>query len=230
MNWQDIKSSLDNRSFVLDGQPLFGREFIEVLNFHSPGIAAVRDESGAYHIDSEGVALYRERFIRTFGFYCRRAAVVGIDGWRHIDERGTEVYPHRFLWTGNYQENFCPVRLQTGGYIHIDLLGEPLGREEYLYCGDFKDGIASVQLLSGRYQHIISDGSPLHGQSYLELGIYHKCYATARDERGWCHIDKEGIPLYDERYWAVEPFYNGFARVRALSGELLVIDEQGRRV
>ena len=59
MNWQDIKSSLDNRSFVLDGQPLFGREFIEVLNFHSPGIAAVRDESGAYHIDSEGLALYR---------------------------------------------------------------------------------------------------------------------------------------------------------------------------
>ena len=229
MHWQRIKSSLDNRTFVLDGQPLCGREFIEVLNFHALGIAAVRDASGAYHIDTQGRALYSERFIRTFGFYCGRAAVVGGDGWRHIDTQGQEVYAHRFLWVGNFQEELCAVRLFTGRYVYINLVGERVWSEEYLYCGDFKDGIASVQLLSGLYRHILSDGEPLHEYSYLELGIYHKCYATARDARGWCHIDKRDLPLYDERYLSVEPFYNGIARVRDLSGNLCLIDERGQR-
>lgn len=134
---------------MLDEQQLFDREFIEVLNFHAPGIAAVRDDSGAYHIDTLGKSIYSKRFIRTFGFYCARAAVVDLDGWHHIDEQGQEVYAHRFLWVGNFQEDICPVRLQTGKYIHINLAGERIGSEEYLYCGDFKDGISSVQLLSG---------------------------------------------------------------------------------
>lgn len=230
MNWQQIKSSLDNRSFIFEGQMLFDREFIEVLNFHSPGIAAVRDESGAYHINSQGKPLYIKRFVRSFGFYNGRAAVSDLDGWKHIDEYGEEVYVHRFSWVGNYQENICPVRLQTGNYIHIDLEGNQIGDEEYLYCGDFKDGVASVQLCSGKYRHILTNGKPLHEKTYLELGIYHKCYATARDERGWCHIDKCGLPLYANRYWAVEPFYNGLARVRDMNGNLLVINEQGLRI
>ena len=230
MNWQQIRSSLDNRSFIFEGQQLFDKEFIEVLNFHAPGIAAVRDESGAYHIDSQGHPLYLGRFVRTFGFYCGRAAVVDHEGWRHINEQGQEVYAHRFSWVGNFQENICPVRLQTGRYIHIDLNGEQIGNNEYIYCGDFKDGIASVQLTSGKYQHILVDGQPLHEKTYLELGIYHKCYATARDEEGWCHIDKSGIPLYNDRYWSVEPFYNGLARVRDLCGNLFVINERGLRI
>ena len=230
MNWQQIRASLDNRSFVFEDQRLFDREFIEVLNFHSPGIAAVRDESGAYHINSLGQPLYRKRFLRTFGFYDGRAAVVDLDGWKHIDEQGEEVYAHRFSWAGNYQEHICPVRLQTGKYIHINLDGEQIGDNEYLYCGDFKDGIASVQLTSGRYTHVLTSGQPLHGRTYLELGIYHKCYATARDEDGWCHIDKCGTPLYNERFWSVEPFYNGLARVRDLNGNLLVINERGIQI
>lgn len=228
MNWKHIKSSLDNRSFIFEGKRLFDKEFVVVLNFHSPGIAAVQDSSGAYHINTQGEPLYPERYIRTFGFYCGRAAVVDPNGYFHINEQGKEAYVHRFAWTGNFQEDICPVRLQSGRYIYIDLYGNQIGNEEYLYCGDFKDGIASVQLLTGKYSHILSDGQRLHKQTYLELGIFHKCFATARDEKGWCHIDKHGKPLYEERYWSVEPFYNGLARVRGLDGSLLVIDERGK--
>jgi hypothetical protein len=76
MNWQDIKVSADNTHFLFSGKEIFDRQFIEVLKFHSPGLAPVQDESGSYHIDSNGRQLYAERFSRTFGFYCNRAAVV----------------------------------------------------------------------------------------------------------------------------------------------------------
>jgi len=62
------------------------------------------------------------------------------------------------------------------------------------------------------------------------LGVYHKNFATARDEHGWCHIDKSGRPIYDERYAAVEPFYNGFALVTNIHGEKSIIDEDGKVV
>jgi hypothetical protein len=62
------------------------------------------------------------------------------------------------------------------------------------------------------------------------LGVYHKNFATARDERGWCHIDKSGRPIYDERYATVEPFYNGFALVTNSLNEKSIIDEQGKEI
>lgn len=227
MNWQDIKSSIDNCSFEYNGQMLFGKRFLEVLNFHAPGIAAVKDHTGAYHITAEGQPLYPQRYLRSFGFYCGRAAVVSSQGWFHINEEGREMYQHRFAWAGNYQEGICPVRLESGAYIHINTDGVRLSPIDYLYCGDFKDGVAAVQLQSGLYTHILSNGHYLHNYFYQELGIFHKNYATARDERGWCHINKTGLPLYSQRYLAIEPFYNGQARVRALNGELLIINERG---
>jgi hypothetical protein len=53
MNWKDIQVSDDNTHFVFDGKPIFDKTFIEVLKFHSPGLAPVKDNSGAYHIDSK---------------------------------------------------------------------------------------------------------------------------------------------------------------------------------
>ena len=42
------------------------------------------------------------------------------------------------------------------------------------------------------------------------------------------HIDRQGQPIYRRRFAAVEPFYNGQARVEDEGGALLVLDEQGR--
>ena len=51
MNWQEIKVSSNNTQFLFNGKLIFGKTFIEVLKFHSPGLAPVLDNSGAYHID-----------------------------------------------------------------------------------------------------------------------------------------------------------------------------------
>ena len=44
------------------------------------------------------------------------------------------------------------------------------------------------------------------------------------------HIDEAGHPLYTRRFVAVEPFYNGQARVERFDGGIEVIDETGRSV
>ena len=77
MNWKDIKTTQDNTSFLYNENILFSRKFIEVLKFHAPGLAPVLDESGAYHITTEGEPLYPYRYKRTFGFYDNRATVIG---------------------------------------------------------------------------------------------------------------------------------------------------------
>lgn len=229
MNWQDIKVSADNTYFLFDGKQIFGRQFLEVLKFHSPGLAPVQDENGSYHIDSSGMQLYTERFTRTFGFYCNRAAVVQVDKWFHITDKGARAYSHSYSWTGNYQENLCPVR-KGSNYFHIDLDGNKIYSDNFIYCGDFKDGIACVKTSSGFYKHIDTKGYFINDKSFLDLGVFHKNFATARDKVGWHHIDKSGNEIYKERFLAVEPFYNGFALVTQFDNQKIIIDESGKKI
>lgn len=230
MNWQDIKVSADNTHFLLDGKQIFGKQFIEVLKFHSPGLAPVKDKSGSYHIDTSGNQLYAERFTRTFGFYCNRAAVVQADKWFHITDKGEKAYSNSYSWTGNYQENLCTVRETDNKYFHIDLDGKKIYSDSFVYCGDFKDGYACVKTANGLYRHIDIKGNFLNDKSYLDLGIFHKNFATAMDKDGWFHIDKDGNEIYRQRFLAVEPFYNGFALVTQFDKNKIIIDEQGKKI
>lgn len=226
MNWQDIKISSDNKEFLFEGKQIFGKQFIEALKFHTPGLAPVKDESGSYHIDVNGQQLYPERYSRTFGFYCNRAAVVLGNKCFHITTRGLRAYPQSYSWTGNFQENLCPVRVNSN-YFHIDLDGKRVYSDDFLYCGDYKDGIACVKTKDGFYRHIDEKGSFINSRVFLDLGVFHKNFATAKDKVGWFHIDKNGNELYHERYLAIEPFYNGFALVTKFNNQKTVIDERG---
>jgi hypothetical protein len=230
MNWQDLKVSKDQTRFVHNGKALFGKTFIEVLNFHSPGLAAVRDQSGAYHIDNFGNQLYSERYTRTFGYYCLRAAVVIKGRSSHLNERGQRVYTNDYSWVGNYQEDKCSVRDNDGNYFHIDLDGNKIYSAYYSYVGDYKDNISCVKSQNGMYRHINVDGSFLNNKEFIFLGVYHKNYATAMDLNGWYHIDKNGDEIYSDRFKVVEPFYNGFALVTQFDNIQMIIDEQGRKI
>ena len=227
MNWKEIKVSADNTHFLFDGKPIFEKTFIEVLKFHSPALAPVLDNSGAYHIDINGNELYKNRYTRTFGYYFNRASVIENNRCFHINEKGVRVYQTSFLWTGNYQENICTVRNADNQYFHIDLNGHRIYADNYVYAGDYKDGIACVKSQDGFYRHIDIKGKFINNKLFFDLGIFHKNYATAKDENGWFHIDRQGNALYNERYLTVEPFYNGFALVTKLDNDKLIIDEKG---
>ncbi|MEQ8809518.1 MAG: WG repeat-containing protein [Imperialibacter sp.] len=230
MNWEDIKVSSDSTYFLFEGKHLFEKRFIEVLKFHAPGLAPVKDESGSFHIDCWGQALYPDRYTRTFGYYFNRAAVVENGKWFHLTEEGKRAYHEDYAWTGNYQEGLCPVRDHSHKYFHIDLQGRKVYTHNFSYAGDYKDGIACVKTMDGYFRHIDTKGNFIHHGKFVDLGVFHKNFATAKDENGWHHIDKNGCELYHLRYHAVEPFYNGQSLVTQFDGEKLVIDESGTKL
>jgi hypothetical protein len=230
MNWQKIKISSDNTHFIFESKPIFGKQFLEVLKFHAPGLAPVKDESGAYHIDSIGNELYSERYSRTFGFYCNRATVISENAWFHITEKGEKAYSENYAWLGNFQENLCTVRDKDSHYFHIGLKGNRIYDTNFVYAGDFKDGIACVKIQNGKFKHIDIQGNFINDKEFLDLGVFHKNFATAKDENGWFHIDKQGFEIYKERYSAIEPFYNGFALLTQLNDKKIIIDEQGNEI
>ena len=226
--WQDLGIAPEGTHHLADGAPAYPARFEEVQKFHAPGLAPVRDGSGAYHIDAEGCPAYADRHRRTFGFYEERAAVHGQDGWFHILTDGKAVYPERYAWCGNYQEGRCTVRLDDGGYRHIDLAGNSVTTRTWRYAGDYRDGIAVVQREDGRCSHVDSSGGLVHGVWFTDLDVFHKRFARARDEGGWTHVDLRGRPAYAQRFAMVEPFYNGQARVEGFDGTRLVIAEDSQ--
>ena len=227
MDLKEIEMSFDETHHLYHGNPLYARKFERVMSFHPPGLAAVRDHSGAYHIDVWGNPVYTARFLKSFGYYEGLAAVCDSRGWFHIDLDGRAIYTERYQWTGNFQEGRCAVRTPEGEYFHIDRCGSPAYPGRYRYVGDFKYGIAVVYTGNTRASHIDKNGNLIHGQWYRECDVYHKGFATARDERGYLHIGKDGAPAYDERYMWVEPFYNEWALCRTKDGELVTRSKDG---
>jgi hypothetical protein len=199
-----------------------------VLKFHAPGLAPVRDEDGATHINTSGEPAYSHRFLRTFGFYEGLAAVMTAEGWCHVDPSGRPVSDERHDWCGNFQSGRAVVRLKNSRYSYINQRGARTLDVSFRYAGDYRDGVAVVQGEDGRHTHIDLNGEPLHGLYFEDLDVFHKSYARARDARGWTHIDMRGVPVSARRFVMVEPYYNGQARVEREDGGLEVIDEAGR--
>ncbi len=228
VNWQRIRVSNCGTYHLVDGRPLYSRRFDRVLTYHECGLAPVSKAGAAWHIDVNGDDAYTRRFLETFGFYEGRAAVVSHDGWHHIRTDGSHLYNKRYAWCGNYQEMHCAVRDQEGCSYHILPDGEPAYGGRWRYVGDYRAGIAVVQGNNGKSTHIDISGKLVHGIWFFDLDVFHKGFARARDERGWTHVDRCGQAAYTRRFAAVEPFYNGHARVERLDGALEVIDEKGR--
>ncbi len=182
--WRDYHISADASHHVYHGRPAYDARFLDVLKFHTPGLALVLDSSGAYHIAPDGLPAYELRHIGTFGFYEGRAAVNSTNGWFHILPDGCPLYPERYDWCGNFQEERCAVRLAEGRYFHLTESGARAYSERYRYAGDFKDGFAVVQRGDGRHSHIDPLGTLLHGRWFLDLDVFHKNHARAREDGG----------------------------------------------
>ncbi|MCZ6688101.1 MAG: methyltransferase [Planctomycetota bacterium] len=225
VDWFATTISDDGSHHLLDGKPLYEAHFDEVLTFHTPGLAPVRRGLNAWHIRPDGSPAYERRFLHTFGFYERVAAVLTEEGWCHIRPDASDAYPDRYAWCGNFQGGRCTVRLPNGSYFHITASGAAAYQNRWRYAGDYSDGRGVVQGDDGTYTHIDLDGKAIHGRWFLDLDVFHKRIARARDDGGWLHVDFLGNAIYSRRFAMVEPFYNGQARVETFDGSLEVIDE-----
>ena len=218
MNWKDIKINKEQNSFIYKGRILFNKDFTRVMKFHEPGIAPVYENNAWYYIKIDGKRLNNETYNSAYGFYEGRASVRIKDEAFHIDIEGNRVYSESFQWTGNFQDGFCSVRDKHGNYFHINKEGKKLYEAIYKYVGDFREGIACVMLKNNLFTHINKDGSNLHNYFFKDIGVFHKGIATAKDDKGWFHINLKGESLYSERYSMIEPFYNDVAFVEMLNG------------
>ncbi|MFI5343501.1 MAG: methyltransferase [Chlamydiales bacterium] len=226
-NWKKLTISPDETHHLFEGFPAYAERFSKVLKFHAPGFAPVQNETGAFHIDTSGKALYSERYLRTFGFYDSRASVMGKQGWFHLTARGKPLYSEQYAWTGNYQERCCAVRDHHGSYFHLNHDGQKAYQIPFRFAGDFRDGYAVVQNDEGLSTHINAEGKFLHNQWLVDLDVFHKGFARAKDMNGWFHINQSGKELYKSRFANIEPFYNGHARVESFDGMISIIDELG---
>lgn len=231
ISWEDIVVANDETHHLINDIPFYQKKFTKVLKFHAPGLAAVADETGAYHINIEGNPTYPQRFLQTFGYYQSLASVKSSAGWLHIDAQGYPAYNDYYAWCGNFQEGLCIVQDQiTRYYYHINTQGQRVYQEHYCYVGDYRDGVAVVCTDNGLHTHINKKGSYLHGKWFLGLDVFHKGVARAKDTKGWFHINKMGEPLYTHRYKMVEPYYNNVAHVEDEEGNLLTIDLSGKQL
>lgn len=227
MSWQQFEVAPNLTHHINESLPVYETRFTHVMKFHPPGIAPVRDLTGAYHIDPLGQPVYDKRFVKTFGYYEEIAAVADDQGWYHIDLKGNSLYVQRYIWCGNFQEGKCPVQEKTKRFFHIDRLGNPIYEKKYQYAGDFKDGIAVIQRSDGKHSHIDKKGREIHSCWYRQLDVFHKGFARAQDGSGWFHVRLDGMPAYSKRYLSLEPFYNGRAHAQTFEGDLIIIDEEG---
>jgi broad specificity phosphatase PhoE len=209
----------DGTGFVHHGKPWPGKTFQVAMSFHLPeGLAAIHDETGAYHIDAEGNPAYATRFREAFGFYEGIATVRDDGGWFHIRADGVPLHQHRFRWSGNFQGARCAVQ-DPRGFFHIDGQGEDAYSRRFRYVGDFRHGVAVAHGSQGAF-HIRTDGKPLNSATYDHAEPFHKGYAVVADQRGFFHADRTGQPLHTRRYQAAEPFYNNVALCRRRGGKM----------
>ncbi len=220
---RDCTHHIDEKS-----RPLYPNRFSWVLPFHSPGLAPVGDETGAYHIKPGGTPAYRHRFERVFGFYKERATVIEKGCWHHILPEGNRLYENDWGWCGNFQDDRCTVRDENGGYHHIRIDGSTVPNGPWTYAGDYHEGTAVVRGKEGLCRHIDPEGKPIYKQVFFDLGVFHKGIALARDAGGWFHINKQGKDVSGRRYENLEPFYNGQALAQLQNGQRIVIDEVGK--
>ena len=209
------------------GVPLYPHRYVKVLSFHNTAcgeLAPVYDSINAFFINTQGQKVFGRTFLKAFGFYEGLACVCDESGFYHITEDGKSAYKQRFAWCGNFVEGACVVRDREGRYFHIDSQGQRIYTESFAYVGDYKYGIAVAVLDNGKCVHIFTDGTRVHRGEFLELEPFHKGVAVAKDEKGYFHIDKNGKPLYDERYTKLEPFYNDRALGVDYAGNKIVIE------
>ena len=152
--------SADKTHHVFDGSPIYEPRFLEVREFRFPGLAAVRDESGAYHIDFFGRPLYVERYEKVGDFSDSTAWVKTADGFFYIDENGCRINAETYTSASDFSEKTAAVYHAVCGATHITTAGEMLYNDWYYDVRPFADGKALVRDDAG-WQYINRGGELL---------------------------------------------------------------------
>ncbi|MBR4987783.1 MAG: histidine phosphatase family protein [Methanocorpusculum sp.] len=137
--------SADKTHHVFEGMPIYDARFSEVREYCLPGIAAVCDESGAYHIDFFGKPLYTERYEAVGDFSDSTAWVKDAGGYFYIDENGSRINSETYTYAADFCDRTAAVYHAFCGATHITTAGEMLYNDWYYDVRSFEDGTALVR-------------------------------------------------------------------------------------
>jgi len=138
--------SADRTYHEFGGSPIYEKRFKTVGPFRFPGLAAVFDDSGAYHIDFSGNPIYEERY-PWVGDYADDCAVVKTaDGeYFHINEEGKRIGHNNYLYAEEFSEGTAVIYRKNYGATHITTGGEMVYGDWYFDARGFKNGEALVR-------------------------------------------------------------------------------------
>lgn len=161
MDFDDLIISPDGTHHLYEGRPIYERHFQSVGPFRFPGLAAVRDDTGAYHINFLGEPAYNERYAWTGNFSEGVAPVRNADGrYLFIDEEGKPIAFETYLYATGFSEGSAVVYHETLGATHITTAGELLYGDWYYDARPFAGGKAYVRDDAG-WLFVSPDGSAL---------------------------------------------------------------------
>lgn len=161
MEFSKLEIDPQGTHHLYEGVPIYERRFDAVGPFCFPGLAAVRDASGAYHINFLGEPAYEDRFCGTGNFSEGVAAVRTADGrYLHIDENGNPIAFDTYLYATGFSEGSAVVYHETLGATHITTAGELLYGDWYFDARPFATGSAAVRDETG-WLLIDAGGAPL---------------------------------------------------------------------
>ena len=62
--WQKTKISACETHHILNQNPIYRERFHQVMKYHAPGLAPVKDLTGAFHIDIDGQPAFMKDLLR----------------------------------------------------------------------------------------------------------------------------------------------------------------------
>lgn len=176
----------ENEAFFIDQQNnrLFGRVFKKVYGFYE-GYAAVQDDAGCYHIDTEGKDLYIQRHAWVGNFQEGVSVVKDHkQNYYHIDQHGKKIYSENHRYTGDFKYGIAVAVNSDGNATHICKDGRLLHGKFFEELELFHKGYAVAKESDG-YFHIDKHGNALYTQRYKRLEPFYNgnAFATTFDNQ-----------------------------------------------
>lgn len=172
------------------GRPAYARRFERTFGYYQQR-AAVCDETGWFHIDVNGAALYNHRFAWCGNFQQSLCAVRDLtDNYFHIKLDGELAYEQKWKYAGDYRDANAVVQGVAGFSTHIDSFGNETHGVWFIDLDVFHKGFARARDAEG-WTHIDKTGKAIYRRRFALIEPFYN--GQARVER----FDG-GIEIIDE--------------------------------
>ncbi|MFM9952118.1 MAG: WG repeat-containing protein [Saprospiraceae bacterium] len=133
-----------------------------------------------------------------------------------------------FRSAGDFSEGLAAVRI-NGFYGYIDTKGAVVIQPEFRSAGDFSEGLAAVRI-NGFYGYIDTKGIVVIPPQFDFATAFSEGYAVVFREGKPFFINKTGQIPFACDFARLASFENGRAMVRTQSGQMGMVDKQGKLV